>query len=91
LNETKKNLWDIYGPIEVNLLSYAESKKSVSFTALKSLGIGQTSGMWWVGEKIAGRRWLCYCSAGAAAKKSNNKTMAACSSSRLNFLKLEFL
>jgi hypothetical protein len=30
-------------------------------------------------KKIAGRRWLCYCSAAAVANEGNNKRMAACS------------
>jgi hypothetical protein len=30
-------------------------------------------------KKIAGRRWLCYCSAAAVANEGNNKRMSACS------------
>ncbi len=54
--------------------------------APKSLGVGQTSGMWWVEEK--------YLPVGDGfdiawpvqlQNKNNNKTMAACSSSRLHF------
>jgi hypothetical protein len=59
-------------------LSYAESK-NCKFHGSQKFGVDLNLREWWVGERIAGRQWLCYCSAAAVANKGNNKRMAACS------------
>ena len=49
------------------------SLKTVSFMTPKSFGVDLNLREWRVGEKIAGWRWLCYCSAAAVANEATTK------------------